>query len=98
MSRRLVSSGSSVIEVNTHLAINTIGGDFAMEVNMCPWTPRHLFFFFFGPRGKCRINAVCRGLRRMKQNGNGEKYYKRSRTAGQPGIATDIIKTRDERI
>lgn len=57
-----------------------------------------VFFFFFGPRGKCRINAVCRGLRRMKQNGNGEKYYKRSRTAGQPGIATDIIKTRDERI
>ena len=52
MSRRLVSSGSSVIEVNTHLAINTIGGDFAMEVNMCPWTPRHLFFFFFLVRGE----------------------------------------------
>lgn len=34
----------------------------------------------------------------MKQNGNGEKYYKRSRTADQPGIATNIIiETRDER-
>lgn len=58
MSRRLVSSVSSAIEVNTHLAINTIGGDFGMEVNMCPWTPRHLYFFF-GPRGKCSVNAVC---------------------------------------
>lgn len=69
-----------------------------MEVNMCPWTPRHSFFFgFFLVRGENVGSTPSVGvLRRMKQNGNREKYYKRSRTAGQPGIGTDIIKTRDE--
>lgn len=68
MSRKLVSSGSSAKEVSTHLAINTIGGDFFMEVNMCPWTPCYFLFlfllsFFFGSRGKCSFNTgswVCR--------------------------------------
>lgn len=46
MSRKLVSSGSSAKEVSTHLAINTIGGDFFMEVNMCPWTPCYFLFLF----------------------------------------------------
>lgn len=56
MSRRRVSrSRRSSIEINTHLAINTIGGDFVMEVNMCPWTPASLVFFFVGPRGKCSV-------------------------------------------
>lgn len=29
-----------------------------MEVNMCPWTPASLVFFFFffvGPRGRCGV-------------------------------------------
>ena len=43
MSKMLVSSGSSAIEVNIHLAINTIGGDFGMEVNTVSFDPTSLF-------------------------------------------------------
>lgn len=67
MSKMLVSSGSSAIGVNIHLAINTIGGDFGMEVNTVSLDSTSLFFvfwfFFFFVRGEDAITrswVVCR--------------------------------------
>lgn len=69
MSRRLVSSGSSVMKVVTDLAINTIGGEFFMEVNICPWTPGHCCFVLFSlVRGEDAALTPSPGL--MKVGGN----------------------------
>lgn len=76
MSKMLVSSGSSAIGVNIHLAINTIGGDFGMEVNTVSLDSTSLFFvfwffFFFCSRGRCD-NAVLGGLQRCSNGDRGE--------------------------